>query len=122
MEGREKHLKARYGFDHGEYLRLLALQDSKCAICFSEEPGKGFKYFHIDHNHQTREIRGLLCATCNQALGLLKDSPEYLLQALAYLVEGPHVPASQQPPPPLSEGEIFQHLVARRYLEGKGEV
>ena len=40
----------------------------------------------IDHNHITGHIRGLLCTTCNRALGLFKDSPKILESALDYLM------------------------------------
>jgi hypothetical protein len=41
----------------------------------------------VDHNHNTGKIRGLLCMTCNRALGLFKDSPELLEKAKQYILE-----------------------------------
>ena len=39
----------------------------------------------MDHNHMTNEPRGILCANCNTALGLFKDSPSVLRKAEEYL-------------------------------------
>jgi hypothetical protein len=39
----------------------------------------------VDHNHTTGKVRGLLCSSCNGALGLFKDNPEVVAAALLYL-------------------------------------
>ena len=39
----------------------------------------------MDHDHETGEVRGLLCANCNLAIGLLEDSPSRILAAAAYV-------------------------------------
>lgn len=39
----------------------------------------------MDHDHETNEYRGTLCASCNMALGMFKDNPELLKQAIKYL-------------------------------------
>lgn len=83
--GRDKHLRQRYGISHAEYDVLLQAQGGGCAICGSTEPGKGFKHFHVDHDHATGQVRGLLCAPCNQALGLFREDSSVLQQAVAYL-------------------------------------
>lgn len=58
------------------------LHDSikECQICKSSD-----KMFHIDHDHRTMKIRGLLCSICNRGLGYFKDSPELLRKAANYL-------------------------------------
>lgn len=52
-----------------------------CEIC------KGTDDLCWDHNHETNEFRGTLCVTCNSGIGLLKDNPEYCLNAATYLIE-----------------------------------
>jgi len=57
--------------------------DGKCEICRNVcETGKNLA---MDHNHQTGEIRGMLCNLCNRGLGLFKDNPELLTKAIEYL-------------------------------------
>jgi hypothetical protein len=63
----DTHRKERYGLPAGEFERLLDLQDRKCGICGKthESCAKGL---HLDHDHQTGAVRGLLCFTCNMHL------------------------------------------------------
>lgn len=61
-------------------LLQLELQDGKCAIC--KEP---MDQSYIDHDHETGEVRGLLCHRCNSGLGFFNDDPQRLLAALEYL-------------------------------------
>ena len=71
-----------YGLTEMEYYELLAEQEELCAICRNPDV-KG--ELHIDHNHETGKVRGLLCGHCNKALGLLLDSPDRALGAYFYL-------------------------------------
>jgi hypothetical protein len=73
--------RRRYGISPAEYDALLAKQGGACAICRKRSKGK----LCVDHCHLTGTIRGLLCHTCNRALGALKDDQASLLVALAYL-------------------------------------
>lgn len=66
------------------YDQLLAKQGGKCAICGEEANGNRLA---VDHNHETGEIRGLLCHQCNTGLGSFRDNPQLLKQAIAYLGE-----------------------------------
>lgn len=71
-----------------QYAEILASQYGVCAICkrpeFRYRNGKA-ESLGVDPNHTTGKIRGLLCHTCNSALGLLQDSPELLITAAQYL-------------------------------------
>lgn len=76
-------LRTAYGMSLRDFTKLLAEQDGVCAICGTDQPGQ--KSFNVDHDHETGEIRGLLCAACNRALGLLKDDPAIVESAFKYL-------------------------------------
>jgi len=86
FRGRKRRnvLKYRYGIAVEEYERLLALQAGVCAICELPPSGR-FKYLAVDHDHLTGQVRGLLCNTCNSALGYMKDDPSLLQAAVKYL-------------------------------------
>ena len=62
-------------------------QKGKCVICIEDIQ---LETCAIDHNHVTREFRGLLCKNCNSSLGFLKDNPENAQRALDYLKERGH--------------------------------
>lgn len=76
-------LRLRYGIGTDEYGALFAAQGGLCAICRAECP-TGRK-LAVDHNHKTGEVRGLLCANCNQGIGKFKENRELLLSAINYL-------------------------------------
>lgn len=79
---RKTLLKNTYGISLEEYNNLIIKQNNKCAICGKEPNGRPLC---IDHNHITNTIRGLLCDSCNFALGLLKDDPILCTNASEYL-------------------------------------
>lgn len=80
---RKWHLKARFGLTLETYEELLASQGSACAICksLSTKTRKG-RLFPIDHDHDTGRVRGLLCNTCNVAIGMAGENAS-LLRAMA---------------------------------------
>ena len=78
--------KKRYHLTHTVKNKLLNIQNNSCAVCFTRTPGG--KGWHIDHNHQTGNIRGILCVNCNFALGLFKDNVTHLRAAINYLMRG----------------------------------
>jgi len=67
----------------GKYLKeeLLIIQNNKCLIC--EEEFKNLFNTHLDHDHKTGEIRGLLCYRCNLAMAII-DRPELKLKCENY--------------------------------------
>ena len=77
----------RYGISLKEYERLLEDQNSRCCICNTSQPG-GKGTFHVDHDHATGTVRGLLCHACNLGLGLFRDDTKLLIQAVSYLQGG----------------------------------
>lgn len=80
----------KYGVDRHGYERMLADQGGKCFICKStfDESHQRSKSC-IDHDHDNGKIRGLLCTSCNSGIGLLKESEEVFLTAIAYLKNPP---------------------------------
>lgn len=76
-------LKRLYGLTMAEYNELFISQNSKCAICL-RVPSEN-KLLHVDHDHQTGVVRGLLCQQCNHAIGLLQENPDVIQRALNYL-------------------------------------
>ena len=73
---------ARYGLSPEQFIDKYERQERCCAICCSEI---NIVDSAIDHNHVTGEFRGILCKQCNRALGMFKDSPTILKNALEYL-------------------------------------
>ena len=81
----------RFGLTAADYARLLQAQDGKCGIC-RREPSR--LPLHVDHNHRTREIRGLLCHRCNRGLGFFRGEDaerirEYLTMTTGWFVPKP---------------------------------
>jgi hypothetical protein len=80
---RDRHLRRVFGISLVEYEEMLTKQGRVCAIC---KGPSGSRYYHVDHDHSTNAIRGLLCGQCNRGLGFFYDSPRLLIAARDYLV------------------------------------
>jgi len=82
--GRRKYLLRkldRYGITETTFEKLVERQGNSCAICGVDLSGM----LHIDHDHQTGFVRGLLCDIHNRGLGHFDDNPDLLEIAAAYL-------------------------------------
>lgn len=79
--------KFTYGINKEDYFRMLSDQGGVCAICKQVPKGDIERVLHVDHNHVTGKVRGLLCRHCNHAIGQLKDSLTILRNACQYLEE-----------------------------------
>ena len=77
--------KYQYGISSEEYEHLITLQHGLCAICGKTETYSRKKSLSVDHDHNTKRIRGLLCSRCNTVLGLIGDSTDLLTNCLDYL-------------------------------------
>jgi hypothetical protein len=87
-KGRFRDLAATYGISEEQYLAMLEAQDGRCAICRGDGQGRRLG---VDHDHDTGQVRGLLCGPCNSALGMLREDPAIFAAALTYLEGGgPH--------------------------------
>ena len=74
-----------YGITAEDYFALLAQQENRCAVCRTEEWGGKHGVPHVDHDHATNKVRGLLCDSCNAGLGRFRDNPTALRRAADYL-------------------------------------
>ncbi|MET7797578.1 endonuclease VII domain-containing protein [Streptomyces decoyicus] len=79
VKGRAGHLKRHYGMSEAERDALIKEQRWMCPICLDASP------VQVDHDHETGKVRGVLCFSCNAALGQFKDRPDVLRRAAEYL-------------------------------------
>jgi hypothetical protein len=82
-------LVRNHGITLTDYERILEEQGGVCAACGREETvidGRSGKIrrLHVDHNHDSGEVRGLLCTSCNVALGLLQDDADRVDRLAGY--------------------------------------
>ncbi len=87
---RECNLKKKFGITLDEYEALHIRQNGLCGICGLPETARfrgKVKNLAVDHCHKTSKVRGLLCQSCNTALGGTKDSIEILKKMIRYLME-----------------------------------
>jgi len=86
----DKKLRYTYGISLEEYKKLIKQQNNKCAVCGTDityvegENRKGY----VDHNHTTKKVRGIVCTTCNVALGYFyvdSERTRLLEQAIKYI-------------------------------------
>ena len=82
-DNRSRWFKCAYGMTEDDVGALFDSQGRKCAICEVTES----RIWHLDHDHATGHIRGVLCIRCNCGIGYLRDDPELLRKAAAYLLE-----------------------------------
>jgi transcription elongation factor Elf1 len=81
-KAKDDFLQKTYGVTTKDVERMRVEQDYECATCGEEESGRGL---FVDHDHETGEVRGLLCQNCNTALGMAKDNVETLKNMIRYL-------------------------------------
>ena len=77
---------SKYGIDLVEYNKLLVKQKHSCYIC-KKHKDTFRNRLCVDHNHKTGKVRGLLCSSCNFAIGSSKDSVIILKRMIKYLKE-----------------------------------
>lgn len=80
---RRRWLNAKYGLTPEDFRRLLDAQRGACAIC-GRVMGEDL---HVDHDHRTNTVRGLLCGSCNRGIGLLQENPKHLYRAAQYITD-----------------------------------
>ena len=88
--GQCQQLWKRYRIHTPRFNQMIAEQNNSCAICnkdFIEKEDRttNRRNYHIDHCHDTKEVRGILCSQCNQMIGLAYEDPKILSSAIKYL-------------------------------------
>lgn len=79
----ERQLAYKYGLSIEDVHRMLDEQEGRCPIC--HEQFADDRRPVVDHDHDTENVRGLLCDLCNKGLGQMKDNPEALRRAAAWI-------------------------------------
>lgn len=88
LERADNIMRKQYGISLEQFNELLEIQDNGCAIC--KKPLDSLRRkMNIDHDHETNQVRGLLCTGCNTGLGHLGDNIEGLKRAILYLENPP---------------------------------
>ncbi|MBE3015203.1 hypothetical protein IL992_39465 [Microbispora sp. NEAU-D428] len=79
--------KSVYGITTDEYAAMLKAQGYKCKTCLTEFEHDGIRTTaHIDHDHETGKVRGILCQQCNRALGLLYENVDTMRRMIDYVL------------------------------------
>ena len=80
---KDLHLRKTYGITMNDKVNIRKIQMNKCKIC--EKEFDNDKMAYVDHCHDTKRIRGLLCHQCNSGIGYMKDNITNLKNAIVYL-------------------------------------
>lgn len=76
----------KYGLLGNEYNDMFIKQKGRCAICNTHQVFLK-RSLSVDHCHTTGKVRGLLCGSCNSAIGLLKENTKTIENAIKYLID-----------------------------------
>ena len=70
---RARNLKSKYNLTIEKYMEIFEAQDCKCGLCGATESGwKTSPWMHVDHDHKTGVVRGMLCHACNILIGCIE--------------------------------------------------
>jgi hypothetical protein len=83
LRERAGHLMRKYGMTLEQYDTMLEAQGGGCFIC--GRPPREDISLHVDHDHSTGKVRGILCFCCNNALADFQEDPELLKKAASYV-------------------------------------
>lgn len=95
-EWRYVTLRYRYGLSREQHEAMVETQGNRCLIC--DAPPKPGAHLYVDHCHDTGRVRGLLCPSCNTAVGVVEKGADYLAKIGAYLTPDPDIAGT--PPEP----------------------
>ena len=88
----EYMLKHNFNMSGEEYIKMFNSQQGLCEICKKAEVVSDVRLnkirnLAVDHNHDTNQVRGLLCIKCNSAIGHLNDDIDLIYISLLYLLK-----------------------------------
>ena len=92
LRARAEHLMRKFDMTIEQYDARLEAQGGGCCIC-SRPPREDIS-LHVDHDHSTGKVRGILCFRCNNALADFGEDPAILRKAMAYLIA--HTPGVEE--------------------------
>jgi hypothetical protein len=82
---RSSNLRRNYGLSLQDYENMLQKQNGHCATCTRTPHEEYHGVLHVDHDHVTRKVRGLLCTRCNSILGYAYENPQTLTNLVLWL-------------------------------------
>ena len=109
MGGGEYMLQRDYGISLEDKRQMIADQGGLCFTC--RKPFTSTTKTHVDHCHDSKKIRGILCHNCNTTLGLVYESTQTLQNLKEYLEH--HAQENTAPPVPAGDyqqGEVYPEL------------
>ena len=74
-----------YGLTEEAFSSMIIEQDFCCPVCERQLDPKGYRTVHVDHDHESGKVRGILCSNCNVGIGHPREDPAIMLRAIAYL-------------------------------------
>lgn len=81
---KDSFLKRNFGISLEDYNRMFIAQNGCCLICKQHQSSLK-RALAVDHCHETKKVRGLLCCNCNAALGYMKENKEWIHNMNSYL-------------------------------------
>lgn len=87
---RDVNLYRLYRLRLEDFEAMEKKQGGRCAVCDCGPVGGRGRKLHVDHDHETGIIRGLLCHGCNAAIGLFREDPDLMTKAIVYLKRHSH--------------------------------
>lgn len=84
-----RYRMVHYGVSEEAYEAMVVVQGNRCAACCEPETATrrgSVRSLSVDHDHETRKVRALLCSRCNTALGLLDEDPEKIQALRDYIL------------------------------------
>jgi hypothetical protein len=112
---RDGHRRRVFNLTAEQYEAVLEAQGGGCALCGrGPHPGRSL---HVDHDHETGAIRGLLCFRCNVGIGHFREDKLRMADAIVYLARGRHALDNDR-----DERGLFVELVCELVGAKRGDV